>query len=87
MTMEPREMWEARVFLGELWGLNRPITWGELGRALRLGGSDVAQSVRDYERGKTVISGPVSVALDLFTSGALPPDGLSEVLNHAKPQA
>ena len=85
MTMEPREMWEARVFLGELWGLNRPITWGELGRALRLGGSDVAQSVRDYERGKTVISGPVSVALDLFTSGALPPDGLSEVLDHGKP--
>ena len=81
MTMEPREMWEARVFLGELWGLNRAITWSELGRALRLSGNDVAQSVRDYERGKTVISGPVSVCVDMFVSGALPPDGLGEVLD------
>jgi hypothetical protein len=78
--MEPREIWEARVSLGELWGLNRPITWAELGKALRLSGSNPGQSVRDYERGKTLISGPVSVCIDLFLLGCIPPDGLGEII-------
>jgi len=82
--MDGREIWEARQVLGEMWGLGRNVSWDELGRALRLAGSDVGQSMRDYERGKTVISGPVSVCLDLFLSGVLPPDGLTEVLEDAK---
>jgi hypothetical protein len=85
--MEGKDIWEARQVLGELWGLDRNVTWEELGRALRLAGNDVAQSVRDYERGKTTISGPVSVCLDLFVAGVLPPDGLTEVLDNAEPKA
>jgi hypothetical protein len=48
----------------------------EMGRALRLGGRDPGASIRDYERGTTRISGPMSVALDMMLKGALPPDGL-----------
>jgi hypothetical protein len=52
----------------------------EMGRALRLGGRDPGESIRDYERGTTRISGPMSVAVELMLSGALPPDGLESVL-------
>lgn len=67
---------DARGVLGQMWGLGRPLHMSELGRALRLSGADPGQSIRDYERGATRISGPVSVAIDMMLSGALPPDGL-----------
>ena len=85
--MEPREIWEARASLGELWGLNRPITWSELGKALRLTGGNPAMSIRDYERGRTIVSGPVSVCIDLFLLGAIPPDGLGEVIERTTEHA
>ena len=74
--MTPDELYEARARLGELWNYGRPIKAAELGRALRLGGRSPGESIRDYERGKTGISGPISVAVDLFLSGVIPPDGL-----------
>lgn len=73
--MTPEDLTEARRTLGELWGLGRPLTKTELGRALRLGGRDPGESIHDYERGKTRISGPMSVALELMLAGAAPPDG------------
>lgn len=64
----------ARAKLGKLWGLDRPLTYTEMGRVLRLGGVRPDQSVRDYERGKTNVSGPLSLALELMLAGARPKD-------------
>jgi len=74
--MTASEMHAARAKLGQMWGLGRPLQMSELGRVLRLSGSDPGQSVRDYERGTTRISGPVSVAVEMWLNGCLPPDGL-----------
>lgn len=70
------ELHASRATLGKLWGKDRPLHASELGRALRLGGRDPGASIRDYERGKTTISGPLSVAVEMMLAGALPPDGI-----------
>ena len=70
------ELQEARGRLGMIWNLGRPVSMTELGRALRLTGRDPGASIRDYERGTTQISGPLSVAIDMMLNGALPPDGI-----------
>jgi hypothetical protein len=49
-----------------------------MGRALRLGGRDPGESIRDYERGKTKISGPVSLAVEMLLAGSLPPGGVPQ---------
>ena len=74
--MTPADLYAARETLGRLWNKGRPLHASELGRALRLGGRDPGASVRDYERGKTTISGPLSVAVEMMLNGALPPDGI-----------
>lgn len=71
MTIDVRA---ARGKLGKMWGLKRPLTYTEMGRVLRLGGVRPDQSVRDYERGKTAVSGPLSLAIDLMLAGARPAD-------------
>lgn len=70
------ELRDARATLGHMWGLSRPLQMSEMGRALRLGGRDPGASIRDYERGTTRVSGPMSVAVRMMLAGALPPDGL-----------
>jgi hypothetical protein len=70
---------EARAKLGYAWGLDRPLHMAEMGRALRLGGRDPGASIRDYERGATRISGPMSVAVRMFLRGCMPPDGLESL--------
>ena len=70
------ELRTARETLGELWGLGRPLKMSEMGRALRLGGRDPGESIKDYESGKTSISGPVSVAIEMMLDGAMPRGGL-----------
>lgn len=77
--MNPDDLRDARAALGTLWGFGRPLNYTELGRALRLGGRDPGESVRDYERGKTRISGPMSVAVAMMLAGAPPPDGLDQI--------
>ena len=74
--MTPAQLYDARDTLGRLWNKGRPLHASELGRALRLGGRDPGASIRDYERGKTTISGPLSVAVEMMLNGALPPDGI-----------
>lgn len=74
MTMTPEQMRDARRKLGEAWGLGRPLTMSEMGSALRLKGKDPGNSIRDYETGKTTISGPLSVAIDLMLTGARLPE-------------
>jgi hypothetical protein len=70
------ELHASRATLGRLWGKDRPLRASELGRALRLGGRDPGASIRDYERGKTPVSGPLSVAVEMMLGGAIPPDGI-----------
>lgn len=77
--MTPDQLRDARGTLGAMWGLQRPLRMSEMGRALRLGGNDPGQSIRDYERGVTRISGPISVAVDMMLAGALPPDGIGVI--------
>jgi hypothetical protein len=74
--MTAAELYAARATLGHMWGLGRPLHMSEMGRALRLSGRDPGASIRDYERGKTRISGPMAVAVLMMLAGALPPDGL-----------
>lgn len=68
--MTPDALRAARATLGHMWGLDRPLHASEMGRALRLGGRDPGESIRDYERGKMRISGPMSVAVELMLTGA-----------------
>lgn len=77
--MTPAELSDARAVLGSMWGLGRPLRMSELGRALGLAGADPGQSVRDYERGATKISGPIRNLVTLYLRGALPPDGLDVI--------
>ena len=63
------ELRNARRALGEMWGLNRPLTMLEMAQALRLAGSDPAATIRDYESGKKPISGPISVTVELMLDG------------------
>ncbi|MDB5523881.1 MAG: hypothetical protein JWM58_1644 [Rhizobium sp.] len=89
--MTGNAMRDARATLGEMWGLDRPLKMSELGRALRLGGrgqgrKDPGESIRDYERGKTTISGPVSVAIEMMLAGARPPDDIDDLIKQEKPQ-
>jgi len=60
-----------------MWNLGRPLKASEMGRALGLSGRDPGQSVIDYERGKTAISGPISILVRVYLNGALPPDGIA----------
>lgn len=77
--MTPEELYGARATLGEMWGFERPLQMAEMGRALGLGKRDPGESIRDYERGKTTISGPIDRLVRLYLSGSLPPDGLDSL--------
>ena len=68
------ELRAARRTLGEAWGLGRPLHMSELGRVLGLTGRDPGQSVGDYESGKTRISGPLALAIELMLAGGRPAD-------------
>lgn len=77
--MSPEELRSARASLGHQWGLGRPLRMSEMGRALGLSGADPGQSIRDYERGVTRISGPISNLVRLYLGGSMPPDGLDVI--------
>lgn len=74
--MNGSDLYAARASLGDLWGFKRPLHASELGRALRLSGRDPGASVRDYERGHTNISGPISALVEMYLAGFPPPDGI-----------
>lgn len=78
-VMTGEEMREARGTLGRLWGFGRALKMSELERACRLKPRKPGDAVHDYERGKTVISGPLSALIECFLDGMLPPDGLEAV--------
>lgn len=78
------EMKRARHRLGYMWGLGRGLSLAELARACRLSGERPSTVVRDYERGKTKISGPLSALIDVYLRGVLPPDPLDEIVTPAE---
>lgn len=71
--MTGKDIRKARTTLGQMRGLDRPLRAAELARLLRLSGRDPGRSVLDWENGKTDVSGPVSVAIDMMLAGAKPP--------------
>jgi hypothetical protein len=79
MQMTPVELRAARARLGDMWGLGRPLKCSELGRAIGLSGRDPGQSIIDYERGKTPISGPIAFLVRVYLNGTLPPDGVGSI--------
>lgn len=57
---------DARTELGELWGLERHLTVGELARVLGLRGERASETVVHWESGKTEPTGPVKLAVSLM---------------------
>lgn len=57
---------DARTELGELWGLDRHLTVGELARVLGLRGERASETVVHWESGKTEPTGPVKLAVGLM---------------------
>lgn len=78
--MNGDELREARGTLARLWYGEgaAPLSMADMGRILGLGGRDPGESIHDYERGKTKISGPITLAVRMMLAGALPPDGPPE---------
>ena len=76
--MTPDQIRIARSVLGSLWGFGRPLHMSELGRALRLKGRDPGEMVKKWEAGAPV-SGPASVAIEMWLAGAKPPDGFDQI--------
>lgn len=63
---------EAREKLGKVWGLGRPVTKRELGRALGLSEKYGDEHVAKMENGKSAVSGPIEVAIRMMLKGAKP---------------
>lgn len=62
----------VRVKLGEMWGLNRPLTKQELGRALSLSPKYGGEHIAKWESHKSPVSGTAEVALRMMLGGARP---------------
>jgi hypothetical protein len=70
--MTGKDIRNARVKLGRLWGLDRPLHAAELGRVLGLAGRDPGRSVLDWETEKFPISGPVALSIEAMLAGFEP---------------
>lgn len=82
--MTGEELRAARRTLGMAWGVERPLSLMEMAWVLRLAGKDPGASLRDYEQGKGVISGPMSLAVELLLAGARPAE-LEAMLEEIRP--
>lgn len=71
-TLKPLNIGKARVQLGEIWGLNRPLTKLELARALGLSPVYGGDHVAKWEKGVSPVSGTAEVALRMMLDGARP---------------
>jgi hypothetical protein len=71
-ALEPLNIAEVRVQLGERWGLGRAITKQELGRALCLSSKYGGEHVAKWESGKSPVSGTAEVAIRMMLRGAKP---------------
>ena len=72
----PLDITQVRDRLGRMWGLNRPLTRAELGRALDLspkyGGSHISKLEKTDPEKRATLSGPIEVALRMMLAGAVP---------------
>lgn len=73
LDTNPLDVEAARVKLGELWGLGRPLTRAELARALLLSPQYGGDHISKLESGKANLSGPICVAIRMMLDGAVPP--------------
>jgi hypothetical protein len=71
--MTGQDVANARVDLGAMWGLGRPLYASELGRILRFIQRDPGAPVKAWETGEAAVPGPASLAIDLMLAGAKPP--------------
>lgn len=75
--MTPVELIEARLILGELWGLSRPLFATELGRVLGFKGRNPGAMIQRYEAGNCAIPATVALAIRMMLAGQLPPGGVN----------
>jgi hypothetical protein len=68
----PLDIADVRVRLGQLWGLNRPLTKQELGRALCLSPKYGGEHIAKWENDKAPVSGTAEVAIRMMLKGAKP---------------
>jgi hypothetical protein len=72
--MTPADIRAARVTLGQMWGLGRPLHMSEMGRALRYKDRDPGRMlnlcVKHPDRHQ--VSGPASVAIEAMLAGFRP---------------
>jgi hypothetical protein len=71
---------KARVELGRMWRLKRPVQASELGRAMGWSPEqDAGQVIRRHERARTKpVPVPLACAVQMMLRGALPPQGLPD---------
>lgn len=72
-TMTGPEIADAREKLGQRWGLGRGLTALEMSRALGLSPTNGDDHVKNMEKEKTKVSGPIAVLVKLYLDGAVPP--------------
>ncbi len=66
--------------LGVMWGLGRSLHPAELGRAMGCCPTDPGVLVRYWRDEVRPVPGPAATCINMFLSGALPPDGLEKCL-------
>lgn len=83
--MQTMNITELRSKIGQLWGLDRPITKAELARALRLSEKHGGDYVGRLEAGKVPINGAMQVALEALLDG-WKPHNMDDVIKPGYPR-
>lgn len=71
--MSGDEIARARVYLGQRWGLGRPLSPLEMARSLGLSPTNGDDHVRNMENGKSKVSGSIAILVKLYLDGIKPP--------------
>lgn len=82
--MTADDLRNARATLGEVWGLGRPITYAEMGRALRLTSQRSGDAVWRWET-TTGPTGPASVAINAWLDGTRPRMPVDTIIDQDTP--
>lgn len=72
VPLAPLDLADVRVRLGSMWGLNRPLTKQELGRALALSPKYGGEHIAKIEHGKANLPCAMEVPLRMMLNGAKP---------------
>lgn len=66
---------DAMATLGQMWGLERPLTNSEMARALKLGGPKgiwPGSHISKLVHCESTLTGPIEVAIGMMLDGAVP---------------